>query len=104
MEPKENDQKEKPRVSKEYRIANLIVTSVIAVFVLLFAAYLFKIGQTGIGGTIAGMVVAHYFSRMANVDAAGQIESVIARIPETWGGVAESEAKINEIRKNIGGK
>jgi pyridoxal/pyridoxine/pyridoxamine kinase len=103
MNEDQKEPKKVPKVSKEFRITNLITTSVIAIVALVFSGYLFSIGQTGIGGTLAGMVIAHYFSRMANTDAAGQIESVIARIPEAWGSIAESEVKISNSRINQGG-
>ena len=54
-----------------------MTTTIIALAVLGFAAYLFKIGQYGIGGTIAGVVIAHYFSGVANSNTTGQIAEVM---------------------------
>lgn len=41
---------------------NLISTAVLALAVLGFAAYLFHVGQGTVGATLAGAVVAHYFT------------------------------------------
>jgi hypothetical protein len=65
------------RVDARYKIYNLIATTLIALATLIFAAYLFKVGQVGIGGTIAGMVIAHYFSNAGTAQAVGAMRTII---------------------------
>jgi len=56
---------------------NVIITGIIAVVALGFAGWLFFIGQSGIGGTIAGVVLAHYFSVVSSNNAAQQVSNAV---------------------------
>ncbi len=59
------------------KIVRTLTTTIIALAVLVFAGYLFKIGQAGIGGTLAGVVIAHYFSGVQNTGTTSQVADVM---------------------------
>jgi len=60
------------------RTTRLIVTAIVAVMVLALSAYLFKIGQAAVGGTLAGAIVAHYFSTATSTATATQVSDTAA--------------------------
>jgi hypothetical protein len=71
------NQDKKTTADKRFKVYNLIATTVIALAALVFSAFLFWKGETGIGGTIAGMVIAHYFSSTSRNGEAGEIKSLL---------------------------
>jgi hypothetical protein len=92
---KKEEETSDERVNAHYKVYNLIATTLIALVTLVFAAYLFQIGQMGIGGTIAGMVIAHYFSSSGNSQTVGAIRSVI----ETNGKQTKTRLETENPRK-----
>lgn len=51
-----------PKQTGRSATVSTITTAVLALAVLGFAAYLFWVHQDAVGGTMAGAVVAHYFT------------------------------------------
>ena len=67
---------------------NTITTAVLALAVLAFAAFLFKEGQGAVGGTLAGAVVAHYFTAAHGQATTNSTLATVAAVGGSDGGPA----------------
>lgn len=62
------------------KVVTTVVTGVIALAGLAFAGYLFSINQPAVGGTLAGAIVAHYFTAAHGQTISDQVTSAVATV------------------------